>query len=284
MVNKRTYYLNCGGRVISTSKPLVMGILNVTPDSFFDGGRYRTADSIKKRAEQIMSEGADIIDLGAYSTRPGADDVSPDEEWKRLDFALEIIHKCVPDAIVSVDTFRGCVARKCVKDGGAHIVNDISAYTMDPDMLDAISELNVPYILMHIKGTPKDMQDNPTYANRLTSEVISFLSKRVNELSSKGVSDIIIDPGFGFGKTVDDNFQLMADLSQFAIFDRPVLVGISRKSMIYKTLGGDPDSSLNGTMVLNTMALLAGADILRVHDVKETVECVKLVDALKRNS
>lgn len=284
MANKRTYYLNCGGRVISTEQPLVMGILNVTPDSFFDGGRYRTADAIRQRAERIMSEGADIIDLGAYSTRPGADDVSPEEEWKRLDFALEIVRKYVPDAIISVDTFRGSVARKCVKEGGAHIVNDISAYTMDPDMLDAISELNVPYILMHIKGTPKDMQDNPKYENRLTSEVISFLSKRVNELSAKGVSDIIIDPGFGFGKTVDDNFQLMADLSQFDIFDRPVLVGISRKSMIYKTLGGDPDSSLNGTMVLNTMALLAGADILRVHDVKETVECVKLVDTLRRNS
>lgn len=284
MANKRTYYLNCGGRVISTEQPLVMGILNVTPDSFFDGGRYRTADAIRQRAERIMSEGADIIDLGAYSTRPGADDVSPEEEWKRLDFALEIVRKYVPDAIISVDTFRGSVARKCVKEGGAHIVNDISAYTMDPDMLDAISELNVPYILMHIKGTPKDMQDNPKYENRLTSEVISFLSKRVNELSAKGVSDIIIDPGFGFGKTVDDNFQLMADLSQFGIFDRPVLVGISRKSMIYKTLGGDPDSSLNGTMVLNTMALLAGANILRVHDVKETVECVKLVDALRRNS
>lgn len=284
MANKRTYYLNCGGRVISTEQPLVMGILNVTPDSFFDGGRYRTADAIRQRAERIMSEGADIIDLGAYSTRPGADDVSPEEEWKRLDFALEIVREYVPDAIISVDTFRGSVARKCVKEGGAHIVNDISAYTMDPDMIDAISELNVPYILMHIKGTPKDMQDNPKYENRLTSEVISFLSKRVNELSAKGVSDIIIDPGFGFGKTVDDNFQLMADLSQFDIFDRPVLVGISRKSMIYKTLGGDPDSSLNGTMVLNTMALLAGADILRVHDVKETVECVKLVDALRRNS
>ena len=284
MANKRTYYLNCGGRVISTEQPLVMGILNVTPDSFFDGGRYRTADAIRQRAERIMSEGADIIDLGAYSTRPGADDVSPEEEWKRLDFALEIVREYVPDAMISVDTFRGSVARKCVKEGGAHIVNDISAYTMDPDMIDAISELNVPYILMHIKGTPKDMQDNPKYENRLTSEVISFLSKRVNELSAKGVSDIIIDPGFGFGKTVDDNFQLMADLSQFDIFDRPVLVGISRKSMIYKTLGGDPDSSLNGTMVLNTMALLAGADILRVHDVKETVECVKLVDALRRNS
>ena len=284
MANKRTYYLNCGGRVISTEQPLVMGILNVTPDSFFDGGRYRTADAIRQRAERIMSEGADIIDLGAYSTRPGADDVSPEEEWKRLVFALEIVREYVPDAIISVDTFRGSVARKCVKEGGAHIVNDISAYTMDPDMIDAISELNVPYILMHIKGTPKDMQDNPKYENRLTSEVISFLSKRVNELSAKGVSDIIIDPGFGFGKTVDDNFQLMADLSQFDIFDRPVLVGISRKSMIYKTLGGDPDSSLNGTMVLNTMALLAGADILRVHDVKETVECVKLVDALRRNS
>ncbi len=284
MVNKRTYYLNCGGRIINTEKPLVMGILNVTPDSFFDGGRYNTADSIRQRAEQIILDGAEIIDVGAYSTRPGADDVSSDEEWRRLDLALELIHKYVPDAIISVDTFRGSVARKCVKEGGAHIINDISAYAIDPGMLDAISELNVPYILMHMKGTPKDMQVNPQYADRLTREVIAFLSKKVNELSSRGVADIIIDPGFGFGKTVDDNFKLMADLSQFSIFDRPILVGISRKSMIYKILNSDPKSSLNGTMVLNTMALLAGADILRVHDVKETVECVKLVDALKRNS
>ncbi len=284
MVGKKTYYLNCGGRIINTEMPLVMGILNVTPDSFFDGGRYNSSDSIKQRAEQIISEGAEIIDIGAYSTRPGADDVSPDEEWRRLDFALEIVRKSVPDAIISIDTFRGDVARKCVKEGGAHIINDISAYTLDPDMLDAISELNVPYVLMHIKGTPKDMQVNPKYANRLTQEVIGFLSKKVNELSSRGVADIIIDPGFGFGKTIDDNFQLMADLRQFDTFDRPVLVGISRKSMIYKTIGGTPESSLNGTSVLNTMALLAGADILRVHDVKETVECIKLVDALRRNS
>lgn len=262
-----------------------MGILNVTPDSFYDGGRYfDSADHIKARAEQILAEGGDIIDVGAYSTRPGADDVSPDEEWRRLSQALEIIRKNFPEAIISVDTFRGDVARKCVREGGAHIINDISAYTLDPDMLDAVVELNVPYILMHIKGTPKDMQVNPKYELRATREVIIFLSQKLSELSSRGVSDIIIDPGFGFGKTLEDNYQIMADLHHFKAFNRPILVGISRKSMIYKLIGGTPDQSLNGTTVLNTISLLGGADILRVHDVRECVETVRVVDALRRNS
>ena len=284
-MRKRSYSINCGGRLLSTEKPLVMGILNVTPDSFFDGGKYfNSVEAIKARAEQIITEGADIIDIGAYSTRPGAADVTQDEEWRRLALALDTVKKDYPEAIISVDTFRGEVARKCVQEGGAHIINDISAYTMDPDMLEAIVDLNVPYILMHIKGVPQTMQDDPQYATRATQEVIAFLSQKLGELSSRGVSDVIIDPGFGFGKTVADNYEIMADLQQFAIFERPILVGISRKSMIYKVLGGEPSDSLNGTTVLNTVALLAGADILRVHDVKECVEAVKIVDKLRQNS
>lgn len=284
-MTKKVFSINCGGRLISTQKPLVMGILNVTPDSFFDGGRYfDSKDAIRARANDILEQGGDMIDIGAYSTRPGADDVTPEEEWRRLAQALEVIKKDFPDAIISVDTFRGEVARRCVKEGGAHIINDISAYTMDPEMLPAVVELNVPYILMHIQGIPQNMQNAPHYESDVTEEVITFLSAKLDELSSKGVSDIIIDPGFGFGKTVDDNYKMMADLRRFEVMDRPLLVGISRKSMIYKVLNGTPKESLNGTTVLNTIALMAGADILRVHDVKECVEAIKIVGRLNRNA
>lgn len=284
-MTKKVFSINCGGRLISTQKPLVMGILNVTPDSFFDGGRYfDSKDAIRARANDILEQGGDIIDIGAYSTRPGADDVTPEEEWRRLAQALEVIKKDFPDAIISVDTFRGEVARRCVKEGGAHIINDISAYTIDPEMLPAVVELNVPYILMHIQGIPQNMQNAPHYESDVTEEVITYLSAKLDELSSKGVSDIIIDPGFGFGKTVDDNYKMMADLRRFEVMDRPLLVGISRKSMIYKVLDGTPKESLNGTTVLNTIALMAGADILRVHDVKECVEAIKIVGRLNRNA
>lgn len=284
-MTKKVFSINCGGRLISTQKPLVMGILNVTPDSFFDGGRYfDSKDAIRARANDILEQGGDIIDIGAYSTRPGADDVTPEEEWRRLAQALEVIKKDFPDAIISVDTFRGEVARRCVKEGGAHIINDISAYTMDPEMLPAVVELNVPYILMHIQGIPQNMQNAPHYESDVTEEVITYLSAKLDELSSKGVSDVIIDPGFGFGKTVDDNYKMMADLRRFEVMDRPLLVGISRKSMIYKVLNGTPKESLNGTTVLNTIALMAGADILRVHDVKECVEAIKIVGRLNRNA
>lgn len=284
-MTKKVFSINCGGRLISTQKPLVMGILNVTPDSFFDGGRYfDSKDAIRARANDILEQGGDIIDIGAYSTRPGADDVTPEEEWRRLAQALEVIKKDFPDAIISVDTFRGEVARRCVKEGGAHIINDISAYTIDPEMLPAVVELNVPYILMHIQGIPQNMQNAPHYESDVTEEVITYLSAKLDELSSQGVSDIIIDPGFGFGKTVDDNYKMMADLRRFEVMDRPLLVGISRKSMIYKVLDGTPKESLNGTTVLNTIALMAGADILRVHDVKECVEAIKIVGRLNRNA
>lgn len=284
-MTKKVFTINCGGRLLDTRRPLVMGILNVTPDSFYDGGHYfDSKDAIKARAAEIIEQGGDIIDVGAYSTRPGADDISPEEEWRRLAMALEVITSNYPEAIISVDTFRGKVARRCIKDGGAHIINDISAYTMDPEMLPAVIELNVPYILMHIKGVPQNMQDSPHYEGDVTEEVITFLSQKIEELSSQGVSDIIIDPGFGFGKTVDDNYKMMAALSRFRVVERPLLVGISRKSMIYKVTGGKPANSLNGTSVLNTIALMAGADILRVHDVRECVEAVEIVGKLRENS
>lgn len=275
------FQINIKGSIYEFDKPKVMGILNLTPDSFFDGGRYfDMSDAIRRRVDQIMSEGADMIDVGAYSSRPGADDVTPDEEWRRFAIGLDIINKYYPDAIISVDTFRADVASKCVLQGGAAIVNDISGGELDDAMFSTVADLHVPYILMHMKGTPKDMQSAPHYDN-VTDEVIRYLSSRVFELRKLGVADIIIDPGFGFGKKVEHNYQLMNDIRDFAIFDMPLLVGISRKSMIYKVLGGSPQTSLNGTTVLNTMALLGGAHILRVHDVKEAVECVALCEKLK---
>lgn len=284
-MTKRAFSINCGGRLLSTQKPLIMGILNVTPDSFYDGGRYyNSQDAVKARADEILEQGGDIIDIGAYSTRPGAEDVTPEEEWRRLSMALRIIKHDHPEAIISVDTFRGDIARRCITEGGAHIINDISAYTIDPEMLTAVVDLNVPYVLMHIKGVPQNMQNSPHYDGDVTDEVIAFLSAKIEELSSRGVSDIIVDPGFGFGKTVDDNYKMMADLRRFDVMNRPILVGTSRKSMIYKIIGGKPQDSLNGTTVLNTIALMAGADILRVHDVKECAEAIKIVERLKQNT
>lgn len=275
------YTINCGGRLISTERPLVMGILNVTDDSFFDGGRYITSDAMERRVSQMLEDGADIIDIGAYSSRPGADDVPAETEKMRLMKALELIAAKFPGTITSIDTFRASVAECCVKEGGANIINDISAYNIEPEMLDVAANLNVPYILMHMQGVPSDMQKSPHYDKGVTDEVIKFLSSKLTELNDRGVSDVIIDPGFGFGKTLDDNYELMAHLREFQIFKRPLLVGISRKSMIYKLTNATPAESLNGTTVLNVFSLLAGADILRVHDVKECAEAVKIVGKLK---
>ncbi len=284
MLGNSCFSINCRGRLVTTERPLVMGILNVTPDSFYDGGRYfDEKDLIKRRADQIISEGADIIDLGAYSTRPGADYVSPEEEWRRISNALEIIRHDYPDAIISIDTFRGSVARRSVTEYGADIINDISAYQMDDDMFHAVVDLNVPYVLTHIQGNPQTMQLDPKYKSRVTDDVVKELSQKVNELTAHGVSDIIVDPGFGFGKTVDDNYQMMQDLAQFKTLGHPILVGISRKSMIYKATGGTPETSLAGTCALNAVALLNGADILRVHDVRECVEVVRVVSKLQEN-
>ncbi len=278
------FTINCRGQLIPTDKPLVMGILNVTPDSFFDGGKYNTNDQIRARANQILNQGADIIDLGAYSTRPGATNISPDDEWRRLDNALHIIRSEHPDAIISIDTFRGQIARNAVTQYHADIINDISAFDLDPQMLPAIIDLHVPYILTHIQGNPQSMQLNPTYTSRVTQHVIHTLSAKINTLTANGVADIIIDPGFGFGKTLDQNYQLLADLQQLHTLNRPVLVGLSRKSMIYKLIDTTPADSLTGTTVLNTLALLAGAHILRVHDVLPCVQTIKILNQLKTNS
>lgn len=268
--------LNLRGQLVSYTQPIVMGILNVTPDSFYDGGRYCKVDEISRRVDQIISEGAEIIDIGAYSSRPGAQDVTAEEEWSRLSQGLEIIRKRCPEAIISVDTFRADVAEKSIVDGGAAIINDISAGMIDAQMFPTVAKLGVPYILMHMQGTPQDMQNQPQY-NDVTNEVILFLSEKVLKLRQLGVKDIIIDPGFGFGKTIEHNYTLLRNLDKFKIFDMPLLVGISRKSMIYKPLNITPQEALNGTTVLNTLALVNGASILRVHDVKAAVESIKLM-------
>ena len=260
----------------------MMGILNVTPDSFYDGGQYIDSESmIRKRAAEIVSEGADIIDLGAYSSRPGADDVSEDEEWRRLATALKVIREEVPEAVVSVDTFRAGVAKRSVLEYGVDIINDISGGELDSEMFDTVAELNVPYILMHMQGKPSDMQVSPKYANGVCAEVLSYLSVRMSELRSRGVNDIIVDPGFGFGKTLEDNYELLSRLEEFRLLEAPLLVGVSRKSMIYKLLGGTPAEALNGTSVINALALDKGADILRVHDVREAVEAARIVSYMK---
>ena len=273
-------YINANGRLMDLSEPQVMGILNVTPDSFYAGSRGVTERYILDRLEQIMDEGASIVDIGAYSSRPGAQEVSVEEEMERLRTGLELIRKHRPDAIVSVDTFRADVAKMCVEEYGVAIINDISAGQMDEQMFATIARLGVPYIIMHMKGTPKDMQVNPQYDHFL-KEVFYYFSEKVQRLRDLGVKDIIIDPGFGFGKTLEHNYELMNHLEEFALFELPLLVGVSRKSMIYKFLGATPEEALNGTTALNTIALQKGANILRVHDVREAVETVKIVQKMK---
>lgn len=268
--------LNLGGELVSLSRPLVMGILNVTPDSFYAGSRTPAPEQIEARVRQIVDEGADIIDIGAYSSRAQADDIAPDEEMRRLASGLEIIRKLYPQAYVSVDTFRADVALRCVREYGVQMVNDISGGELDPRMFETVADFKVPYILMHMKGTPQTMMQQ-THYDHLIAEMLYYFAERIARLESLGVNDIIIDPGFGFSKTLDNNYRLMNRLDEFARMGRPLLVGISRKSMIYKLLGTSPDESLNGTSVLNTLALLGGAHILRVHDVKEAVETVKIV-------
>lgn len=268
--------LNIKGTLMSLSTPVVMGILNVTPDSFYADSRKQTEAAIEERIQAILSEGAQIIDIGGYSSRSDAAEVSPEEEMERLAFALKILNAHYPEAIVSVDTFRAGVARRCVEEYGAAIINDISGGELDPGMFATVAELKVPYIMMHMRGTPQTMQQHTDYADMM-EEIMLYFAAKVRELHLLGVSDVILDPGFGFSKTVSQNYQLMGHLKEFEVFGLPLLVGISRKSMIYKFLGGTPAESLNGTTVLNTYALLNGADILRVHDVRAAVEAVKLV-------
>lgn len=275
-------YINVNGSLLDLSVPCVMGILNITPDSFYAGSRMQTEAEIAVRAQQILDEGAGIIDVGAYSSRPNAENVSSHEEMERLRMGLEILRKTQPGAVISVDTFRADVARMCVEEYGVAIINDIAAGEMDTDMFRTVAELNVPYIMMHMQGTPQNMQQHPHYDN-LLKEVFLYFAQKVQQLRDMGMKDIILDPGFGFGKTVEHNYELLAHLEEFRIFELPLLVGVSRKSMIYRLLGNTPQDALNGTTVLDTICLLKGADILRVHDVREAVETVKIVEAMRRN-
>ena len=274
---ERTIRVN--GQLMNLSTPKVMGILNVTPDSFYAGSRKETTSDIAYRVEQIITEGADMIDIGAYSSRPNAEHVSTKEEMARLRKGLEIIREVAPEAIVSVDTFRADVASMCVEEYGAALINDISGGQMDERMFDTVARLNVPYIMMHMQGAPQDMQLHIHY-NHLRMEIMQYFALKVQELYARGVKDIIIDPGFGFGKTLAHNYELFKHLEDFKLFGLPLLVGISRKSMIYKLLDSSPEEALNGTTVLNTIALTKGADILRVHDVKACVEAVRIFNQM----
>lgn len=272
--------LNLRGKLYSLCEPKIMGILNVTPDSFYAESRTSDEEHIAARVQQLMDDGADMIDLGGYSSRPGADDVSPEEEMNRLRRGLRVVRRLYPEVPISVDTFRADVARMCVEEEGADIINDISGGMMDRQMFRTVARLGVPYILMHMQGTPDTMQQAPHYDN-LRREVMLYFAERIDRLCQMGAKDIIVDPGFGFGKTLEHNYELFHHLDDFNLFNLPLLVGISRKSMIYKLLGGTPQTSLNGTTVLNTIALMKGVHILRVHDVKEAVEAKRIVMKMK---
>lgn len=263
------------------SHALVMGILNVTPDSFFDGGKYTTEADWITRTKQMIDEGADIIDIGACSTRPGAIEVSETEELDRLIPVISSVKKQFPEVLISVDTFRASVAEKAVN-AGASIINDISGGTMDKNMFAMVAKLQVPYVLMHIKGTPQTMQQDPQYKN-VTEEVFTYFEEKISELNNLGFEKIILDPGFGFGKTLEHNFQLLKKLERFKYFNSPILVGFSRKSMVNKLLGTKPGDALNGTTILNTIAIQKGAGVIRVHDVKEAKEVTKVCGYLKEN-
>lgn len=272
--------LNLRGKLYSLCEPKIMGILNVTPDSFYAESRTSNEEHIAARVQQLMDDGADMIDIGGYSSRPGADNVSPEEEMNRLRRGLRVVRRLYPEVPISVDTFRADVARMCVEEEGADIINDISGGMMDRQMFRTVARLGVPYILMHMQGTPDTMQQAPHYDN-LRREVMLYFAERIDRLCQMGAKDIIVDPGFGFGKTLEHNYELFHHLDDFNLFNLPLLVGISRKSMIYKLLGGTPQTSLNGTTVLNTIALMKGAHILRVHDVKEAVEAKRIVMEMK---
>ncbi len=272
--------INCRGKLLNIEQPVVMGIINVTPDSFYDGGVYENEAHVLKKVEQMVQEGVSIVDIGAYSTRPGAKEVSVEEELGRLLPIIKVVRENYPDLPISADTFRAHVAREAVK-AGASMVNDISGGTMDEKMFETIADINVPYILMHINGTPDNMQEAPYYEN-VVIEIMDYLIERVYQLRSLGVNDIIIDPGFGFGKTLEHNYVLLKKLALFKMIDCPILCGLSRKSMVNKVLDIKAEEALNGTVVLNTIALMNGANILRVHDVKEALEAIKLVNYLQK--
>ena len=271
--------ININGSLLNLSTPLVMGILNVTPNSFYSESRKQSDEEIVNRCRVILDEGGTIIDVGAQSTSPTSKFLSAKEEWERLMPALRLIRNEFPDTIISIDTFYADVAKEAVEVYGANIINDISGGEIDKRMFSVVAELNVPYILMHMRGVPQTMQDMTSYDNFI-QDILYYFSEKRAKLSLLGVNDVIIDPGFGFSKSVAQNYELMAYLKYFHIFEEPILVGVSRKSMIYKLLDTTPENSLNGTTVLNTVSLLSGANILRVHDVKEAVECVKIISEL----
>ncbi|NUM31259.1 MAG: dihydropteroate synthase [Bacteroidetes bacterium] len=272
---KNHFSLNCKGRLLSLNQPVVMGILNTTPDSFFDGGKYTNIQSALKRAEIIINDGGKIIDIGGYSSRPGAALVSVDEELRRTVPVIEAIVKQIPDAIISIDTFRAKVANEAIA-AGASMINDISAGDDDPQMIETASMHDVPFVAMHKKGKPQNMQHNPQYDD-VTVEILDYFIKKKKQLKEAGLTDIIIDPGFGFGKTTAHNFELLNNISAFKMLECPIMVGVSRKKLIYESLKTSKEESLNGTTVLNTFSLLNGADLLRVHDVKQAVEAVNLI-------
>jgi dihydropteroate synthase len=283
MFPEKPRYINTDGRLLDLGIPRVMGILNITPDSFYPGSRYDTDDGIIKAAEKMLEDGADILDVGGYSSRPGAKDVSAEEESSRVLKVIKLINREFPEAIISVDTFRAEIARNAVVECGASIINDISGGDADINMFQVVISLNVPYIMMHMKGDPRTMQNNPVYDD-IVADILKWFGERIFKLKSAGVKDIIIDPGFGFGKTIEHNFELLRRLGDFSIAGLPVLVGISRKSMIWKTLNIDAEGALNGTTAINAIALSNGADILRVHDVKEAVETVRLMEKLRQKT
>lgn len=271
--------INCNGNLIDLTTPKVMGILNVTPNSFYDGGKHKEINSIIHQVDKMLSEGADFIDIGAYSSKPSAEFVSEEEEINRLVPIVKSLVETFPNIVLSVDTFRAHVAKAAVENGVA-LVNDIAAGLLDDKMLETVAELKVPYIMMHMRGNPQTMQSLTDY-NDIVKEMIFYFSERIQKARSFGISDIVIDPGFGFAKTLEQNYEVLHKLELFSMLELPLLAGVSRKSMIYKVLENSPQEALNGTSVLNTIALQKGAKILRVHDVKEAVECIKLVSKLK---
>jgi len=270
--------INCKGQLIDLSIPKVMGILNVTPNSFFDGGKYKNEEAILSQADKMLSEGATFVDIGAYSSKPSAEFVSEQEEIDRIVPAIKLILKHFPEALLSIDTFRAEVAKASIESGAA-IINDIAAGELDDKMFDVIADYNVPYIMMHMRGNPQTMQSMTQYGD-IVKEMLFYFSEKVKRARSLGINDLILDPGFGFAKTTDQNYEVLQKMELFNLLELPVLAGVSRKSMIYKTLGNTAQEALNGTTVINTIALTKGAKILRVHDVKEAVECVTLFDKI----
>ena len=282
-MKQRPHTINVGGKLLSLSPAVVMGIINITPDSFYAKSKVNDEESLRQRVLQIINDGGKIIDVGAYSSRPGAKNVSQEEEMTRLRHSLKIIQEASCDLPISVDTFRSDVAKMCVEEYGVNIINDISAGQLDNNMFETVARLQVPYVIMHMRGNPQTMQENTQYQD-LIADMFLYFSQKINRLQDLGVNDIIIDPGFGFSKTLDQNYKLLQRLEDFKEFELPILVGVSRKSMIYKYLGGEPEDALNGTSIINTIALLKGANILRVHDVKACADAIKIIEKMNDNT